>query len=106
VSFGYLGGYSLLHFWRDSGLSFDCHGPFQISKKSGRPLFSGSPAMIWNDFGHRGNFEVVVPSANGGFYHYWRNNDDSTLPWNGPFEFAKDSDRYDAVTLIKSNFGK
>jgi hypothetical protein len=99
------GGYSLLHFWRDSGPSFDWHGPIQVSRDSSRPLFSGSPAMIRNNFGNRGNFEAVVPSANGGFYHYWRDNDDPALPWNGPFEFLRNAGRYDAVTLIQSNFG-
>jgi hypothetical protein len=99
------GGCNLLHFWRDSGPSFDWHGPIRISKNSVRPMFSGSPAMIWNNFDHRGNFEVVVPSANGGFYHFWRDNDDPDLPWYGPFEFARDSGHYDAVGLIQSNFG-
>jgi len=99
------GGYRLLHFWRDSGPSFDWHGPIQVSRESSRPLFSGSPAMIRNNFGNRGNFEAVVPSANGGFYHYWRDNDDPALPWNGPFEFLRNAGRYDAVALIQSNFG-
>ena len=99
-------GHNLLHFWRDSGPSFDWHGPLNITEKSSGPVFSGNPAMIWSDFGRRGNFDVVVPRADGGFYHYWRDNDDPVLPWYGPFDFAMDSGIFSAVTLIQSNFGE
>jgi hypothetical protein len=100
------GGHNLLHFWRDSGPSFDWHGPLNISEKSIVPVFSGNPAMIWSNLGLRGNYDVVVPRTNGSFAHYWRDNDDSALPWHGPFEFAKDAGTFNAVTLIQSNFGE
>ena len=99
------GGRNLLHFWRDSGPSYDWHGPIRISEKSLVQTFSGSPAMIKSNFGRRGNFDVVVPRDKGGFYHYWRDNDDPALTWNGPFKFATDKGRFDEVTLIQSNFG-
>ncbi len=62
--------------------------------------------MVWSDFGRRGNYDVVVPRANGGFFHYWRDNDDTVLPWYGLFEFATDAGIFSAVTLIQSNFGE
>ena len=98
--------HNLLHFWRDSGPSFDWHGPLNISEKSSVPVFSGNPAMIWSDFGRRGNYDVIVPRADGGLCHYWRDNDDPVLPWYGPFDFATDSGIFSAVTLIQSNFGE
>ena len=98
-------GHNLLHFWRDSSPSYDWHGPIRISEKPLEHVFSGSPAMIWSNFGHRGNFDVVVLRANGGFYHYWRDNDDPALTWYGPFEFATGAGHFDAVTLIQSSFG-
>jgi hypothetical protein len=100
------GGHNLMHFWRDSGPSFDWHGPINISEPSRLPVFSGNPAMIWNNLGHRGNYDVIVPRANGGFSHYWRDNDDPILPWYGPFDFATDASIFDAVALIQSNFGE
>jgi hypothetical protein len=101
-----LGGRDLLHFWRDSGPSFDWHGPENISEKSHGPIFSGNPAMIWSNLGCRGNYDVVVPRSGAGFAHYWRDNDDTALPWHGPFEFAVDSGTFGAVTLLQSNFGE
>jgi hypothetical protein len=98
------GGHNLMHFWRDSGPSYDWHGPFRVSEES-QETFSGSPAMIWSNFGKRGNFDVIVPRAKGGFYHYWRENDHPSLNWNGPFDFAVNTGRYEAATLIQSNFG-
>ncbi len=52
-----------------------------------------------------GNFEMVVPLATGGLAHFWRVNDDPSLPWNGPIPFGS-SDAYDAVALIQSNFSR
>jgi hypothetical protein len=49
------------------------------------------------------NFEVIAPSATDGFYHYWRNNDDTALSWMGSSEFAKESGRYEAITFIQTN---
>jgi hypothetical protein len=101
-----LGGHNLLHFWRDSGPPFDWHGPLNIGEKSIAPVFSGNPAMIWSNLGRRGNYDVVVPRTNGGFAHYWRDNDDQALAWHGPFEFATEAGNFAAVTLIQSNFGE
>ncbi len=99
-----IGGHSLMHFWRDSGPSYDWHGPNKISKESFVPLFSGNPAMIWSKSGQRGNFDVVVPRAEGGFSYYWRDNDDPELSWHGPIDFAINAGTFDALTMIQSNF--
>ena len=99
------GGHRLMHFWRESGPSFDWHGPNYLTEKPLVPVFSGNPSMVWSNFGCRGNFDLVVPLATGGFSHFWRDNDDPSLPWCGPIDFAADKGIYDAVTLIQSNFG-
>jgi hypothetical protein len=36
---------------------------------------AGPPAFIQSRFGHRGNFEVIVPRPGGGLSHFWRDND-------------------------------
>ncbi len=66
---------------------------------------TGNPALIQGVFGGRGNFELVVPLGTGGLAHYWRNNDEPGLPWNGPFPFGTDAGTVDSVTMIQSNFG-
>jgi hypothetical protein len=100
-----LGGHHLMHFWRDSGSALGWYGPTQISEKSLVPVFSGSPAMIWSNFGCRGNFDLVVPRTEGGFSYYWRDNDDPALSWCGPLNFATEAGIFDAVSFIQSNFG-
>ena len=100
-----LGGHHLMHFWRDSGPDPFWYGPSLISEESLVPIFSGGPSMIWSDSGCRGNFDLVVPLAKGGFSYYWRNNDDPSLPWYGPLNFAENAGIFEAVTLIQSNFG-
>ena len=100
------GGHQLTHFWRDGKSALGWYGPTRISEKSLVPVFSGNPAMIWSNCGCRGNFDVVVPRAGGGFSYYWRDNDDPALPWCGPFDFATEAGVFDAVTMIQSNFGE
>jgi hypothetical protein len=105
-----VGGHNLMHFWCDFGSSFKWHGPNRISEKSLVPAFSGNPAMIQSRSEGRsegiGNFELVVPRANGGFSYYLRNNNLPDLRWLGPFDFATDAGIFNAVTLIQSNFGE
>jgi len=101
-----IGGHSLMHFWKESGPEFGWKGPVYINTKSLIPEFSGSPTMVRSTLGTRGNFEVVIPRAEGGFSHYWRDNDHQQLPWIGPNDFAVDCGIYDAVSMIQSNFGQ
>jgi len=99
-------GKNLFHFWRDSGPSFDWHGPSYISEPSKKSVFNENPSLIQSRYGHNGNFDLVVPLSKGGFAHYWRDNDDPALPWYGPFNFGSTTGvLYEAATLIQSNFG-
>jgi Common central domain of tyrosinase len=93
-----LTGTHLDFYWRDDAAPFNWHGPFSI--ESG---VIGNPTFIQSRFGLVGNFEMVVPQETGGIAHYWRNNDDPSLPWSGPYSFGS-SDTYDTVTLVQSNF--
>jgi len=93
-------GDTLQFFWRDSGPAFNWNGPYLIETGVG-----GNPALIQSRFGSQGNFELVVPLGSGGLAHYWRNNDDPTMPWYGPFPFGQGLGNVDAVTMIQSNYG-
>jgi hypothetical protein len=63
----------------------------------------GVPALIQGRYGRAGNFELMVPSKQGGVLHYYRDNDDPTLSWRGPFRFAEGLGAIDAVTLLQSS---
>ena len=82
--------------------TFAWQGPF--------PVFTGvtgNPSLVQaipGTYGMKGNYELVVPLQSGGLAHFYRNNDDPSLPWNGPFIFATDQGSVDAVSLIQSNF--
>lgn len=85
----------LVFYWRDGS---GWNGPFTIGTG-----VTGRPSLIQSTFGTRGNFEVIVPSVGGGLAHYWRNNDDPSLPWFGPFPFG--SGTIGEVSCIQSSFG-
>jgi len=57
--------------------------------------------LIQGNFGHKGNFELVVREGNK-LRHYWRNND-SGLSWNRSAIFGDKADS--APALIQSNCG-
>lgn len=92
-------GNVLVHYWRDAA-TLRWNGPAVIPGSSG---VQGAPAFIQGRFGTKGNFEVVAPLASGGLGHWWRDNDDPSLPWHGPTRFASGS--FDAVGLVQSNYG-
>jgi hypothetical protein len=77
----------------------------QFDKSSIGDTVSGF--FIQGKFGTKGNFETVIPGrAVPGLVHYWRNNDNPSLPWSGPTRFASSIGNVDGgVTLIQSNFG-
>jgi hypothetical protein len=62
---------------------------------------AGNPVLIQGPFGSPGNFELVVPSAGGGFLHLWRENGAAGQPWHGPIPVG--SGAVDAVAAIVSN---
>jgi hypothetical protein len=70
-----------------------------------RPPVRGNPALVQSRFGQVGNFELVVPLAASGLAHYWRNNDNGSLPWSRQLTFGQGLGGVDAVTMIESNFG-
>jgi hypothetical protein len=80
--------------------AFAWHGPEPIfAGVSGNPSFvQGRPGT----YGTKGNYELVVPLQSGGIGHFYRNNDEPNLPWNGPYPFATDQ-AVEAVSLIQSN---
>jgi hypothetical protein len=106
-------GDRLVTFWRDSGPSFTWHGPYPVALEGGgggcgrQPAtgVTGNPVLIQGKFGQRGNFELIGPLAAGGLAHYFRDNDDPSLPWRAAPVIAQSSGVFDAVTLIESNFG-
>lgn len=63
-------------------------------------------SLVQSTFGAAGNFEVVLPRAQGGgAAHWWRDNDHPTLPWHGPsmpFGCAGD---LGGLALVQSTFG-
>jgi len=92
----------LQYFWRDSGPSFTWNGPFAIESAS---KVTGNPILIQSKFGKQGNFELVVPAANGGLLHFWRNNDAAGSPWSTPTAFGQSVGVVTGATLIESNYG-
>ncbi|MEV6117666.1 hypothetical protein AB0L59_35645, partial [Streptomyces sp. NPDC052109] len=69
------------------------------------PGAAGNPVLIQSRFGSMGNFELVVPSANGGLIHTWRNNDNRFLPWGAPTAFGQGLGQVASVAMIESNYG-
>jgi hypothetical protein len=106
-------GDRLVCFWRDSGPSFTWHGPYPVAAEGGggscgrQPVtgVTGNPVLIQGKFGAKGNFELIVPLAAGGLAHYFRDNDDLTLPWRAAPVFGQGARVIDSVTMIESNFG-
>jgi hypothetical protein len=65
---------------------------------------AGNPVLIQSTFGTKGNFELLIPLAAGGFGAYFRDNDNASLPWHGPIA-VEASTHFEAISLIQSNFG-
>ena len=72
------------------------------------PAARSSGFLAQSNFGGKGNFELVLPTSGGdrgGLAHFWRDNDDPSLPWTGPTLIGADVGPVDAVALLQSNFG-
>lgn len=98
-----VGGHRLMHFWCGPNPDLKWNGPVYITEPSLTPVFSGNPSLIQGRFGYRGNFELVVPLAEGGLAHYWRDNDDPDLSWHGPTKFGQ-GEVFSSTSMIQSNF--
>ncbi|MCM3677017.1 hypothetical protein M3699_25145 [Peribacillus simplex] len=59
--------------------------------------------LIQSTFGEQNNFEVVVPLATGGLAHFFRDNDNPNMPWNGPNIFGTEF-VFCGAALIQSNY--
>jgi len=93
-------GGRLAHYWREDQMPFRWLGPIYFATGA-----RGNPAFIQDNFGVKGNFDVVVPQQAGGLAHYWRSNDDPAFPWTGPIAFGEALGEVDAVALIQSTIG-
>lgn len=99
-------GEQLSFFWRDSGPAFNWNGPYPLIADGNLVTgVTGNPILIQSRFGIQGNFELVVPLLGGGLAHFWRDNDDPTMPWHGPYVFGGDLGSVGDMTMIQSNFG-
>src|SRR5262249_41033090 len=94
-------GSDLVYFYRDD-VTFSWHGPEPVyTGVTGVPSFvQARPGRS----GSKGDYELVVPLQSGGIGHFYRNNDDESLAWHGPFIFGTDLGSVDAVSIIQSNF--
>jgi len=104
----------LLWLWGESQAPFIWHGPYPlvIENASDRPCFrgevtgiDGNPVLVQSKFGNKGNFELIVPRADSGFDHYFRNNDDPALPWIKALSVGVGQGHINAISFIQSNFG-
>jgi hypothetical protein len=93
---------ALLAYYRDDVPPFQWHGPQLIHLHNHN--VRGNPVLIQGRFGSRGNFELVVPLASAGMAHFYRDNDDPALSWNGPTVFGVELGPVDAVAMIQSNY--
>jgi hypothetical protein len=98
-------GGRLLFFWRDSTGPLAWHGPFDLVADGVAVAgVAGNPVLIQGRFGTKGNFELIVPLAGGGFATFWRDNDSASLPWHGPLQVEVPI-KVAALSLVESNFG-
>jgi hypothetical protein len=87
----------------DVRAQFAWHGPTMTIGTGA----TGNPSLVQaipGTYGTMGNFELVSPLASGGLAHFFRDNDNPTLPWSGPIPFATDQGVASGVSLIQSNF--
>jgi hypothetical protein len=94
-------GGDLVYYYRDDH-TFVWHGPTVITTG-----VTGVPSFVQarpGTFGNKGNYELVVPLQTGGMAHFYRDNDDPSEPWKGPFTFGTERGLVEAVSLVQSNF--
>ncbi|MDJ0631129.1 MAG: hypothetical protein QNJ44_22925 [Rhodobacter sp.] len=106
-NYGYIGNFELVvregsklrHYWRNN----DAPGyPWNKGELFGSGV-SSAPALIQSNFGHYGNFEVMVREGDK-LRHYWRDNQATGYPWH---QSALCSDHINSdPSLIQGNFGR
>jgi hypothetical protein len=97
-------GDKLIFFWHDSGDAV-WNGPADLVADGATVAgVSGNPSLIQGSTGVEGDFELVVPLAQGGLAHFRRDNDAPGLPWHGPTRLAGRAGMLAGVSLIQSNF--
>ena len=89
----------LLRYLRGPAPAFVWSGPFPAIS----PLVSGNPCLIRAIFNFKLTYLLVVPLASGGLAHFFRAPQDTS--WSGPYIFATELGRIDAVGMIQSSFG-
>ena len=76
--------------WRDND---DSDHPWYTGQGGTFAIVDGSapidPVLIQSNFGHKGNFELAVQVSAGQLQHWWRDNDDSNLPWHAGEKFGQ-----------------
>jgi hypothetical protein len=72
---------------------------------SARPTKSGSIAvsLIQSNFFRQGNFEVIARIGDH-LVHFWRDNDDPHLMWNGPFLIPNSNGVSGNPVIVQSNY--
>lgn len=88
--------------WRDNGFKWTPILPIVKEYTA-----TGNPAPIQSTFGKKENFELVVPAASGGLFHFWKDNNDrrKPSPGNKAVAFAQSEGVFRRVSLIQSNYG-
>jgi len=76
---------TLNHWWRDNGKS---GYPWSDGGHFGKNILLSGPTLIQSNFGTKGNLELVCVLTSGQMQHWWRNNDDSKLPWAASATFG------------------
>jgi hypothetical protein len=87
------------------GSNSEYYVTWSVTRVPSKRIQGSSGFLIQTTYGSKGNFELVVPRITTGLAHYWRNNDDPALPWNGPFDVSTPLGHVDAVSFLQSNFG-
>jgi hypothetical protein len=92
-------GRDLLFLWRD-GTVTGWHEPVRLVRG-----VDGVPSLVQSRLGVQGNFELVVPAADVGILHMWRNNDVQGFPWSATRLFAANLGHVDAVSMVHGTLG-
>ncbi len=94
-------GNRLAFYWRKDTPPFNWSGAIFFADGIS---VAGTPSLIQSHFGIKGNFELLVPRADGGLVSFWRDNDAPNMPWKQAIALAQDVGHVDAVSMIQSNF--